>query len=107
LSGNAVWGDISANEIADDYGYTAGGQALTSVTWTNSSGTMKFTSANPTWTADGGAIAARYAVIYDVTDAGAGLLCYCLLDDTPADVTATSGNAFVIQMNAAGIFTLA
>ena len=107
LSGNGVWGDISANGLATNFGYTAGGQNLTGVTWTNAAGTMKFTSANPTWNAAGDNIVARYAAIYNDTDASKGLLCYCLLDTAPADVTAASGSAFVVQMNAAGIFTLA
>jgi len=30
-----------------------------------------------------------------------------LLDTTPADVTATSGNTLTLQLNASGIYTLA
>ena len=107
LAANAVWADISANEVANGYGYTTGGTALVTPTWVNSSGTMTFDAASPEWTAAGGSITARYAVIYDDTNAAKDLLCYCLLDTAPADVTATTGNVFLIELNAAGIFTLA
>jgi hypothetical protein len=98
-------GDLT-NEHANANGYTTGGQALGSVTWTNSSGTITFDSADPVWTASGGSIVARFAVIYDDTVAGDPLLAVCLLDTAPADVTATTGNTLTIQMNASGIFTL-
>lgn len=88
-------------------GYETGGKALSSVTWAQSSGTATFDAADTSWTATGGSITARYAVIYDDTAASDELVCYILLDDTPADVTATTGNAFTISWNASGIFTLA
>ena len=107
LATNAVWADISVNDLATANGYTAGGAALGTPTWTNSSGTMTFDAVDPEWTATGGSITARYAVIYDDTAASDDLLCYCLLDTAPADVTATTGNVFLIELHANGIFTLA
>ena len=56
-----------------------------------------------TWTASGGSIVARYAVIYEV---GGNVLCYCLLDSTPADVTVTDTNTLTVTINASGLFTL-
>lgn len=97
-------GDLT-NQHANGNGYTTGGETLT-CTWVNSSGTITFDSDNPVWTASGGSITARFAVIYDDTVAGDPLLCVCLLDTTPADVTATAGNTLTITMNASGIFTL-
>jgi len=35
------------------------------------------------------------------------VLCYCLLDSTPADVTASSGNTFTVAAHASGVYTLA
>jgi hypothetical protein len=61
-------------------------------------------SADPVWTASGGSITARFAVIYEVSGT---VLCYCLLDSTPADETATNGNTLTVTPNASGIFTLA
>jgi hypothetical protein len=106
--GTAVYGDLT-NEHANANGYTTGGLALTSETWTNSSGTITFDAADPVWTASGGSIVARYAVIYrnaTVNSIVKPLLCVCLLDTAPADVTTTTGNTFTITMNASGLFTL-
>lgn len=94
------------NQVANANGYTTGGNTLASVTWTQTGGTATFDAADTTWTASGGSITARYAVIYDDTAASDELLCVCLLDTTPADVTATNGNTLTIQFNASGIFTL-
>lgn len=94
------------NQVANANGYTTGGNTLSSVTWTQSSGTATFDAADTTWTASGGSITARFAVIYDDTSASDSLVAVCLLDTAPADVTATSGNTLTIQFNASGIFTL-
>lgn len=104
---NDVFGDLTSEHAAAN-GYTAGGQAITP-TWTQAGGTATFDSDNPVWTAAGGSITARFAVIYkDATVNGIvkPLLGVCLLDTTPADVTATDGNTLTITMNASGIFTL-
>lgn len=91
------------NEHAANNGYTAGGIAVTLTL----SGTTTVTvdiDTDPVWTASGGPITARYAAIYEV---GGDILCYCLLDDTPADVTATDGNTLTVAAHANGVFTLA
>lgn len=107
LNTQSVRADLT-NELATANGYTAGGATLGSVTWTLSSGTVTFDSADVQWTASGGSITARTSVIYDDTPSSPldPLLAYDLLDTTPADVTATSGNTFTVQINASGIFTL-
>ena len=91
------------NEHAAAFGYTTGGNAVTlSRTGTT---TVTFDTTDPAvWTASGGSIIARYAVLYEVAG---NVLCYCLLDSTPADVTTTTGNTLTITINASGIFTLA
>jgi len=91
----------ATNELSTANGYTAGGVTLTSVSWTDASGTETFTCANPSWTASGGTITARFAVIYNSTSGD--LVCYCLLDSTPADVSVTTGNTLTIQINATGV----
>lgn len=90
------------NEHANGNGYTTGGEAVT----LSLSGTTTVTvdCTDVTWTASGGSIVARFAVIYEVSGR---VLCYCLLDSTPADVTATAGNTLTVQINASGVFTLA
>jgi hypothetical protein len=106
--GTGVYGDLT-NEHANANGYTTGGVALTGETWTRSGGTVTFDSNDASWTASGGSIVARFAVIYaNATLNGIvkPLLCVCLLDTTPADVTATNGNTFPVTMDAAGIIAL-
>ena len=92
------------NEHANANGYTTGGISLGPLTL---SGTTTVTVDDPldaVWTAAGGSITARFAVIYE---SSGRVLCYCTLDNTPADVTATDGNTLTIAFNASGIFTLA
>ena len=94
------------NQVATNFGYTQNTKAVT-ITTANSSGTITFDeTTNPVWTASGGAITARFAVIYDDTHANDMPIAVCLLDTAPADVTATDGNTFTVTMNASGIFTL-
>lgn len=97
------------SQHANANGYTTGGLALTGVTWNQSAGTATFDATDPVWTASGGSIVARFAVIRKNGTANAivnPLLCVCLLDTAPADVSATSPNTFTITFNAAGIFTI-
>lgn len=105
------WADASASEIAGGTGYTAGGYTLLSPVLTEITKGYKFASANPSWTAAGGNIAAwRYAVLYisgTVEGMTNPLIGYFIGDDTPADVPATStGNTLTINCPASGWFTL-
>jgi hypothetical protein len=91
------------NEHANGNGYTTGGIAVTLAL--SGTTTVKVDiDTDPVWTASGGDIVARFAVIYEV---GGNVLCYALLDDTPADVTATDGNTLTVAAHASGVFTLA
>lgn len=104
---NALYGDLT-NEHSNANGYTTGGIALTSETWTKSGSVSTFDCDDVTWTASGGSITARFAVIYcnaTVNTIVKPLLCVCLLDTAPADVTATTGNTFKVTINALGVFT--
>ncbi len=94
------------NEVANGNGYTTGGESLAGVTWSQSSGVATLDANDIEWTASGGSITARYAVVYSDTASGSDLIGYFLLDDTPTDVTATDGNTLTIKWNASGIFTL-
>lgn len=104
-SGDTAYSGLSG-EHANGNGYTTGGQALSSVTWSQSAGTATLDAADVVWTASGGSITARYAVLYSDTASGNDLIGYFLLDDTPDDVTATDGNTLTVQWNASGILTL-
>ena len=96
------------SELSTANGYTAGGATLTA-TWVLSGGTVTFDATDTVWTASGGSIVARYAVIYDdtTTSPADALVAYILLDTTPADVTTTTGNTLTLAWNASGILTLA
>lgn len=108
-TGNSVFADMSANEVAAGNGYTAGGVSLASMVKTAISGGYKFSSASPAWTAAGGNIPAfRYVVMYisgtlwGMTNPVIG---YFVGDTTPADIPATtSGNTLTLNCPAAGWF---
>jgi hypothetical protein len=107
--GTGILADLT-NEHANANGYTTGGVAIVP-TWTRAGGTITFDAADlaPAWTAAGGPITARFLVIYKnatVNGIVKPLLCVCLMDTAPADVTATDTNPFNITFNASGIFTL-
>jgi hypothetical protein len=106
---HTVYADLT-NELSTANGYTSGGATLGSVTWTQSTVTLTWDAADTTWTASGGSIVARYAVIYKFSTTANGitkpLVAYILMDTTPADVTTTTGNTLTLQWNASGIYTL-
>ena len=91
------------NEHAAANGYSTGGIAVALTLSGTTTVTVDVTT-DPVWTASGGSIVARFSVIYEVAG---NVLCYCLLDSTPADVTATTGNTLTVATHASGVFTLA
>lgn len=94
-------------ELSTANGYTAGGVTCNSA-WTRSDGTCTFDlTDNPSWTASGGDIVARFAAVIDTTPTPDRVVAYCTLDNTPADVTTTNGNTLTIQIASNGVFTLA
>lgn len=99
---SALYGSLT-NQVASANGYVTGGVAVPA-TWTQAAATMTFDTANAGWTASGGSIVARYAVMYDDTATNKDLLCYCLLDSAPADVVVSDGNTLTI--NIVNVFTL-
>ena len=91
------------NEHAAANGYTAGGIAVV-LTLAGTTTVTTDISVDPTWTASGGSIVARFAAIYEVAG---NILCWCTLDSAPADVTVTTGNSLTVAANVSGVFTLA
>lgn len=91
------------HEHANNNGYETGGIAV-NLGLSGTTTVKADIATDPIWTADGGSITARYAVIYEV---GGDVLCYCELDDTPADVTATAGNTLTVAAHENGVFDLA
>lgn len=90
------------NEVANANGYTTGGIAIT-LTLAGTTTVTVDIATDAVWTASGGSIVARFAVIYELSG---NVLCYCLLDDAPANVTATAGNTLTVAASASGVFTL-
>lgn len=91
--------DDVTNEITGT-GYTAGGATLANVAVSLSTLTLKMDADDTTWASS--TITARYAVIYDDTEANDALIAYV---DFGADQVSSAGD-FTIQWNAAGIATL-
>jgi hypothetical protein len=105
LSGTTGIANLT-NQVATAFGYTQNTKAVT-ITTANAAGTVTIDeTTNPVWTASGGSITARFAVIYDDTHASDQAVFVCLLDTTPADVTATDTNTFTITINVSGVVTM-
>jgi len=102
LSSISQLADIT-NQVATGNGYTQNSKAVT-ITTANSSGTIIIDeTSNPQWTAVGGSIVARFAVIYDDTHAN-DIPCFvCLLDTTPADITVNADVTFVVECDVSGL----
>jgi hypothetical protein len=106
---HSVYADLT-NELATALGYTNGGASLASIAWGQSGGTATFDADDTAWTASGGSIVARRAVLRVVGTINSQvdpLILSILLDSSPADVTCTDGNSLTMIWNALGIFTLA
>ncbi len=91
------------NEVAAANGYSTGGVSVTMTLSGTTTVTVKFSS-NPSYTASGGSIVARFAAVYEVSG---NILLFCTLDSSPADVTTTTGNTLTIDGTTNGLFTLA
>jgi hypothetical protein len=110
VTGNNIWANLSANEIAGGTGYTSGGFSATGSNVTSGTTGYAWTTTTPSWVASGAGIAAwRYCVIYylgalwGVTDP---LIGYFIGDSAPADIPLTAaGNTLQINVPAAGWFT--
>src|SRR3972149_9002791 len=91
---------LVTNEHANANGYTTGGISLGPLTLAGTTTVTVDDPADAVWTASGGSITARFAVIYE---SAGNVLCYCLLDSTPADVTATTRNTLTIALHEKGV----
>ncbi len=101
-SGSTTYAGLT-NEHANANGYTTGGIGVALTLAGTTTVTVDVTT-DPVWTASGGSITARFAVIYEV---GGRVLCYCLLESPAADVSVADGNPLTVAANASGVFTLA
>jgi hypothetical protein len=96
-------------QLSTANGYTSGGLTVTgSVSKSGSTTTLNLT-ADPSWTASGGSLVARYAVLRKVGTVS-GLvdppIGYILMNTTPGDITATDGSPLTIVRHASGLWTI-
>ena len=108
---NTIRTDVSANQLATQFGYTQAtggltGKELASITWVEAAGVVTFNAADTTWTASGGSIGpADDCVLFDdTTTAVVDALAYSIEFDVSE--TAGDGTDFKITWNASGIFTV-
>lgn len=92
-----AWSGLSTSEHAAANGYTAGGNTVAfTLSQSGASGKIDITT-DPTFTASGGNMVFKWAVIYEV---GGDVLCYSQLDSGGGNITVTDGNSLTIQANA-------
>ena len=84
-------------------GYTAGGQTLTSVTFTESGHVYTFDAADPSWGSS--TITASYALVYDSTPGSNATNPVVGYIDFGGAQSSSAG-AFSVTLNASGIFTV-
>ena len=94
--------DDVTNEVTGT-GYTAGGEALTTPTNTNTLNVVTFDAADTAWASS--TITARLAVLYDATPASDATRPLMLWVDFGQNESSSSGT-FTIQWNASGIATI-
>lgn len=100
---NAVLADLT--EIAAGNGYTAGGTASASNTYTQTSGTAKLISNDVVFTATGSLGPARYAVYYNSTASGGPLVGFW---DYGSSITLAAGETLTVDLDGTnGVLTLA
>ena len=95
---NTLFSNISANEISGT-GYTAGGQALTSLSVSTSGTTAVWTAANSSWPSS--TFTTAFAALYDIS-ASNNLIC---LFDFGGNISVSSGT-FTVAWSGSGIITL-
>ena len=97
------------NELTTANGYTAGGATLGTKSRTQTGAVTAYKAAATTWTPGAGqTLAARRAIVYKDTGSAATspLLCSVLMDNTPADVSATNA-AFTLTWDSTdGVFKI-
>lgn len=100
---NDALADVSANEISGN-GYS---RDTVAPTWVESSGTVTFDTADPTFSASGGPIAATDGVLFDDTPTTPVADPLIVDIDFDGEQSAGDGTDFIVAVNASGWFTSA
>ena len=106
LSTDTTFDVVDSAELVTTHGYTLEGLSIPCTVATTAGVLTLDSTTNPVWTANGGTISARYAVIWNKATTTNNLIAYSLLDNAPADVSATDGNTLTVTHSSAGIFTI-
>jgi hypothetical protein len=103
---NHLYGDISANEVANGGGYTTGG-VTSAMSDSTSSGTEKVLATNVTWTGSGSGFGPiRYVVIYNTTPT-TPLKPLVSWYDYGSSISLNAGDTFTVAFDATnGFFTV-
>jgi hypothetical protein len=104
-----VYGSLTS-EVTEGNGYSSSGKALTNEVWTvgASAKQYKFDADDVVWTGTGGAISnIKFAVIWISGASAGGRHLLCMASLTSSQFNLASGNTLTLQMNSAGIITLA
>lgn len=93
-------------DLATAAGYTAGGNACTTTTSTQTAGTYKLVLANPaTWTASGAGFTFRYAILYNATT---GVPFGCWDNGANVVMNGANGDTFTVTLDPVnGVFSVA
>jgi hypothetical protein len=100
-------GGSAVSEVANGNGYTTGGVAISSPTFTQSGLVSTLGSAtNPSWTASGSGFTAYYALFYD-TSVGSGYSTYNTVAywDFGGASSVTSGGTFTLALQSGALVT--
>jgi hypothetical protein len=96
-SSHGVYADVSSNELATAYGYTAGGATMSGISISqddvNNQGTLEWS--NTAWTVSGGDVTASGAIIYDDTPTSPADLIIGYIDFS-GDQTVLNGGTFTL-----------
>jgi len=101
----AVYADLT-NELGTANGYSSGGASLTGIGFALSGSSAILTASPTVWNVVTADLVARFLVLRYVGTVNGQvdpLILYVLMDNTPANVTATPGNSLTVNWNAAGI----
>lgn len=96
------------NQLAGKNGYERGGLHLNAVWNTTPDGLKTLDSDNPVWTADGGSLVARSAVIYAdwIGTPHNWPICVSKLDEKGEDIEVPDQGTMAVVMNEKGIFSV-
>ena len=105
---NAIVSDVSAGDLGTAGGYTALGTVTTGNTVSTASGTAKFVSTGPVFTATSGGIGPfRYAILYDTTPTSP-LKPLIAWWDYGSSISLLSGETFTVDFDMSnGVFSIA